>query len=104
MATDQSMICVNLEAGQDLSATMEASMEIVPRIKDKVGCIVDLSAAYRMKDASVYPKWYGFEHTQPLRQFHFAHQNFLGVLAPRTHGHRPSQWRAVAARGIVAAG
>ena len=43
----------------------EASMEIVPRIKDKVGCIVDLSAAYRMKDASVYPKWYGFEHTQP---------------------------------------
>lgn len=43
----------------------EASMEIVPQIKDKVGCIVDLSAAYRMKDASVYPKWYGFEHTQP---------------------------------------
>lgn len=43
----------------------EASMEIVPEIKNKVGCIVDLSAAYRMKDASVYPKWYGFEHTQP---------------------------------------
>ena len=43
----------------------EASMEIVPRIKDKVGCIVDLSAAYRMKDARVYPQWYGFDHTQP---------------------------------------
>lgn len=43
----------------------EASMEIVPAIKDKVGCIVDLSAAYRMKDTSVYPRWYGFEHTQP---------------------------------------
>ena len=43
----------------------EASMEIVPEIKGIVGCIVDLSAAYRMKDASLYPKWYGFEHTQP---------------------------------------
>lgn len=43
----------------------EASMEIVPEIKGTVGCIVDLSAAYRMKDASVYPRWYGFEHTQP---------------------------------------
>lgn len=43
----------------------EASMEIVPRIKSRVGCIVDLSAAYRMKDASLYPTWYGFEHTQP---------------------------------------
>lgn len=43
----------------------EASMAIVPEIKSKVGCIVDLSAAYRMKDSSVYPKWYGFEHTQP---------------------------------------
>lgn len=43
----------------------EASMEIVPEIKGTVGCIVDLSAAYRMKDAAVYPRWYGFEHTQP---------------------------------------
>ena len=43
----------------------EASMEIVPQIKGRVGCVVDLSAAYRMKDASMYPKWYGFDHTQP---------------------------------------
>jgi N-acetyl-gamma-glutamyl-phosphate reductase len=26
---------------------------------------VDLSAAYRLKDASLYPGWYGFEHDQP---------------------------------------
>lgn len=43
----------------------EASMDIVPAIKSKVGCIVDLSAAYRLKNASLYPQWYGFEHTQP---------------------------------------
>ena len=43
----------------------EASMAIVPEIAPRVGCIVDLSAAYRLKDASAYPKWYGFDHTQP---------------------------------------
>ena len=30
-----------------------------------VGCVVDLSAAFRLKDASLYPGWYGFEHDQP---------------------------------------
>lgn len=43
----------------------EASMEIVPQIKNSVGVIVDLSAAFRLKDASLYPQWYGFDHTQP---------------------------------------
>ena len=43
----------------------EASMEIVPQISNSVGVIVDLSAAFRLKDASLYPKWYGFDHDQP---------------------------------------
>jgi N-acetyl-gamma-glutamyl-phosphate reductase len=43
----------------------EASMDLAPRIVGKVGCVVDLSAAYRLKDASLYPQWYGFEHDQP---------------------------------------
>jgi len=43
----------------------EASMEIVPQIQDTVGLIVDLSAAFRLKDASLYPTWYGFDHSQP---------------------------------------
>jgi N-acetyl-gamma-glutamyl-phosphate reductase len=43
----------------------EASMEIVPQIRDRVGVIVDLSAAFRLKDASQYPQWYGFDHNQP---------------------------------------
>ena len=30
-----------------------------------VGCVVDLSAAYRLKDPAHYPTYYGFEHTQP---------------------------------------
>ena len=43
----------------------EASMALAPQLVGKVGCVVDLSAAYRLKDASLYPGWYGFTHDQP---------------------------------------
>lgn len=43
----------------------EASLALAPQLLGKVGCIVDLSAAYRLKDASLYPAWYGFDHDQP---------------------------------------
>ena len=42
----------------------EASMALVPQLVGEVGCVVDLSAAFRLKDASLYPKWYGFTHDQ----------------------------------------
>ena len=43
----------------------EASLALVPQLVDKVRLVVDLSAAYRLKDASQYPTWYGFSHDQP---------------------------------------
>ena len=43
----------------------EASMALAPTLVGRVGVVVDLSAAYRLKDASLYPRWYGFEHDQP---------------------------------------
>ncbi|MET0909366.1 MAG: N-acetyl-gamma-glutamyl-phosphate reductase, partial [Ilumatobacteraceae bacterium] len=43
----------------------EASMALAPQLVGSVGCVVDLSAAYRLKDAAAYPTFYGFEHTQP---------------------------------------
>ncbi|MDX2378392.1 MAG: N-acetyl-gamma-glutamyl-phosphate reductase [Acidimicrobiia bacterium] len=43
----------------------EVSMELVPQLVGEVGCVVDLSAAFRIKDAAAYPAFYGFEHTQP---------------------------------------
>ncbi|MEO7397727.1 MAG: N-acetyl-gamma-glutamyl-phosphate reductase [Ilumatobacteraceae bacterium] len=43
----------------------EASMRLAPKLVGAVGCVVDLSAAYRLKDASLYPQWYGFTHDQP---------------------------------------
>ena len=43
----------------------EASMALAPQLIGSVGRVVDLSAAYRLKDAAAYPAFYGFEHTQP---------------------------------------
>jgi N-acetyl-gamma-glutamyl-phosphate reductase len=55
------------DAGLDvafLGLPHQASMALVPQLVGSVGCIVDLSAAFRLKDASLYPTWYGFEHDQ----------------------------------------
>ena len=41
-----------------------ASMDLAPQLVGEVGCVVDLSAAFRLKDATQYPDFYGFEHTQ----------------------------------------
>ncbi len=43
----------------------EASLALAPDLVGRVGCVVDLSAAYRLKDASQYPIYYGFDHDQP---------------------------------------
>ena len=59
---------VERAAGLDLvflGLPHEASMEMARALHGRVGCIVDLSAAYRLKDASLYPRWYGFTHDQP---------------------------------------
>ena len=42
-----------------------ASMALAPSLVGEVGCVVDLSAAFRLRDASAYPTFYGFEHTEP---------------------------------------
>ena len=45
-----------------LALPHEASLQIVPEIVNKVRLVVDCSAAFRLKDSSLYPNWYGFEH------------------------------------------
>ncbi|HYZ98453.1 MAG TPA: N-acetyl-gamma-glutamyl-phosphate reductase [Acidimicrobiales bacterium] len=42
-----------------------ASQDVVPQIAERVGRIVDLAADFRLADASLYPAWYGAEHTRP---------------------------------------
>ncbi len=42
-----------------------ASQRIVPQLAGRVKAQVDLSADFRLKDPSLYPTWYGEEHTCP---------------------------------------
>lgn len=42
-----------------------ASQAIVPDIRKRVELVVDLAADFRLKDASLYPQWYGEAHACP---------------------------------------
>ena len=41
------------------------SQRIVPELRSWVGLVVDLAADFRLKDAALYPQWYGEEHSAP---------------------------------------
>jgi len=71
----------------------EASMAMAPELVGKVRCVVDLSAAYRLKDASLYPGWYGFEHDQP----DLLAQAVFGL--PELHRHELKEAQLVATPG-----
>jgi N-acetyl-gamma-glutamyl-phosphate reductase len=43
----------------------EQSMNAIPEILEIVGYVIDLSGAYRLKNVSDYPVWYGFQHHYP---------------------------------------
>jgi N-acetyl-gamma-glutamyl-phosphate reductase len=65
---DQATIA-QLEPGLIFLATPnEFSHEAVPALLDSVATgatVVDLSGAFRLRDAALYPKYYGFEHKRP---------------------------------------
>jgi len=67
-----------------------ASMAMAPELVGHVRCIVDLSAAYRLKDPSHYPVYYGFEHDQP------------GLLADAVFGLPELHRDALRGAGLVA--
>jgi N-acetyl-gamma-glutamyl-phosphate reductase len=41
------------------------SQRVVPQLRSRVGLVVDLAADFRLKDAALYPQWYGEEHGAP---------------------------------------
>ena len=41
------------------------SQRVVPELRGRVGLVVDLAADFRLRDASLYPSWYGGEHAAP---------------------------------------
>ncbi|MHB1488287.1 MAG: N-acetyl-gamma-glutamyl-phosphate reductase [Acidimicrobiales bacterium] len=57
-----------VDAGLDLvflSLPHGQAMELVPDLREQVATIVDLSADFRLSDASLYETWYGQEHSCP---------------------------------------
>jgi N-acetyl-gamma-glutamyl-phosphate reductase len=48
-----------------LATEHELSMHLVPELLRDGPRVVDMSGAFRLKDARLYPEWYGFEHTAP---------------------------------------
>ena len=48
-----------------LGTPNEFSNEVVPELLQTGATVVDLSGAWRLKDASLYPKFYGFETKNP---------------------------------------
>jgi N-acetyl-gamma-glutamyl-phosphate reductase len=71
-ATYPNLVFEEFELGKALACDVlflglphEASLELVPKLVNKVKLVVDLSAAFRLTDTSKYPLWYGFTHTHP---------------------------------------
>jgi N-acetyl-gamma-glutamyl-phosphate reductase len=48
-----------------LATEHELSMHLVPDLLAEGYRVVDMSGAFRLKEAAQYPEWYGFEHTAP---------------------------------------
>lgn len=48
-----------------LALPHEASLETVKHLIENGKKVIDLSGAYRIKDISKYPQYYGFEHNHP---------------------------------------
>jgi N-acetyl-gamma-glutamyl-phosphate reductase len=48
-----------------LATPNEVSAELAPQLLAAGVRVVDVSGAYRLKDAALYPAWYGFEHPAP---------------------------------------
>jgi N-acetyl-gamma-glutamyl-phosphate reductase len=48
-----------------LATEHELSMHLVPELLRDGLRVVDMSGAFRLKDARLYQEWYGFEHTAP---------------------------------------
>jgi N-acetyl-gamma-glutamyl-phosphate reductase len=46
-----------------LATSAEVSLELAPKLRAKGKAVIDFSGAFRLRDLSLYQRWYGFEHT-----------------------------------------
>ncbi|MDX2115794.1 MAG: N-acetyl-gamma-glutamyl-phosphate reductase [Planctomycetota bacterium] len=48
-----------------LATPHAASHDLAPALAERGAVVLDLSAAFRLRDAALYPRHYGFEHAHP---------------------------------------
>ena len=48
-----------------LAVPNEVSAALAPKLVDAGMRVIDLSGAFRLRDAALYPRWYGFAHAKP---------------------------------------
>jgi N-acetyl-gamma-glutamyl-phosphate reductase len=48
-----------------LATPNETSAELAPKVLEGGAKVIDISGAYRLRDAADYRKWYGFDHPAP---------------------------------------
>jgi N-acetyl-gamma-glutamyl-phosphate reductase len=65
VAHDEGLAQVKGCAVAFLATPAEVSLKLAPKLVALGVKVIDLSGAFRLKDAALYPKFYGFEHTQP---------------------------------------
>ena len=75
----------------------ESAKEVIPLINSGIR-VVDLSADFRLKDATEYPTWYGFTHPAP----EMLEQAVLGI--PELHRSQVASAQLVASTGCYATG
>jgi [amino group carrier protein]-6-phospho-L-2-aminoadipate/5-phospho-L-glutamate reductase len=48
-----------------LAASRTAAMAVVPRLRERTTCLIDLSPDFRLRDSDVFARYYGTPHTAP---------------------------------------
>jgi N-acetyl-gamma-glutamyl-phosphate reductase len=87
-----------------LATPAEASLTLAPALLARGVRVVDLSGAFRLRDAAEYPRWYGFEHHEPglLAEARFGLPEVPGAAHAAGEGVPVEQSRLIANPGCYA--
>jgi N-acetyl-gamma-glutamyl-phosphate reductase len=80
-----------------LSLPSGKAMHLVPKLLDGGSKVIDIAADFRLRDASLYPVWYKFEHVMP------AYLNEAVYGLPELHHEAIAQTRLLANPGCYPA-
>jgi N-acetyl-gamma-glutamyl-phosphate reductase len=83
-----------------LSTPAESSLVLAPKLRRQDVRVIDLAGTFRLKDASLYPAYYGFEHTERVLLTEAAYgipELFRGVTTRRAFIANPGCFATVAA-------